>query len=215
MKKHLVLALAALALVACGNTTTTATPTATPTTAAPTAQTITIDKDDQTELKAAIQAGTSSTYHSEPVAFETDNTKWTYGPDAGLANVANNPEYGARNVFQFKKNTGVVSNSEALVPGYSKVTVKFYATYASQDAQYLPVVKQGTAADTLAAVNPNEAAPVAGVDAGFIGSVNKNTGEEYKAYDYTITYNVDSAATFFSIGAGAGALYLYSIVLEA
>ena len=70
MKKHLVLALAALALVACGNTTTTA-PTATSTTAAPTAQTITIDKDDQTELKAAIEAGTSSTYHSEPCKFES------------------------------------------------------------------------------------------------------------------------------------------------
>lgn len=227
MKKYLVLALSALALVACGNVTpttaapTTAAPTtvapttAAPTTVAPTSTTVTIDKDDQTELKAAIAAGTSGTYHTDPVNFETDNTKWTYSPDAGLANAQYNAEYGARGVFQFKKNSGSVYNSEALTAGYSKVTVKFYATYETQEEKYLPVVKEGTAADALTAVTANEAAPVTGTDAGFIGSVNSNTGVEYQAYDYTITYNVKADSTFFSIGAGAGALYLYSIVLEA
>ena len=215
MKKNLLLPLIALALFACGETSTT--PTTTPTTEAPapTVTTVTIDKEDQTELKAAIEAGTSTSYHTDAVNFETDGTKWAYGPDAGLPNAQYNPAYVERGAFQFKKKTGKVYNTEALVAGYSKVTVKFYATYDSQTANYLPVVSEGTSADVLTPVTANEAAPVAGVNAGFIGSTNSSTGQEYTAYDYTVTYTVDALSTYFSIGAGDGALYLYSIVLEA
>ena len=208
MKKHLVLALAALALVACGNTTsatpTTATPTVAPTTAAPTIQTITIDKDDQTELKAAC-AG--SVYHTGVIVdFTTDGTKWAYSDQFGLPSAEYNPGYAEHNLFQAKKNAGAVYNTEALVAGYTKITVKFFAKFESQAAQYLPVVKEGTAADALTAVTADAADPLPGTAAGWSDGSNAQ-------YEYTCTYNVKADSTFFSIGAGAGALYLESIVV--
>ena len=213
MKKNLLLPLIALALVACGGATTSAgtpseTPSNTPTTVAPSrAETITIDKDDQAELKAAIEAEGESVYHASDVAFETDGTKWAYNANCGLANAEYNSEYNSRGVFQLKKNDGAMFNTEALVPGYTTVTVKFFATYATQDTKYLPVVSQGLAADALEAVTANEEAPVAGTDAGFIGSGS------YQAYDYTVTYTISAEATFLKIAAGAGAFYLQSVVI--
>ena len=211
MKKYLVLALAGLALVACGNTTpttaapTTAAPTtATPTTVAPVAAPITIDKDDQTELKAAC-AG--SVYHAGVVVnFETDGTKWAYSENFGLPSAEYNPGYAEHNLFQVKKTSGIVYNTEAVVAGYSQVTVKFFATYDSQAAKYFPVVQEGTAADALTAVTANEADPYAGTKVDWVDGTKD-------VYEYTCTYNVKADSTFFSIGAGAGALYLDSIVI--
>ena len=210
MKKYLVLALAALALVACGTQPTTATPTtatpttATPTTAAPTIQTITIDKDDQTELKAAC-AG--SVYHTGVVVnFETDGTKWAYSEDFGLPSSEFDSGFAEHNLFQVKKKTGSVYNTEALSGGYSLVTVKFYVTYKEEAAEYLPVVQEGTAADALTAVAVNEATPYAGE------KVDWTNGTK-DVYEYTCTYNVKAESTFFSIGSGAGLLFFDSVVI--
>lgn len=190
MKKYLVLALAALALVACGTQPTTV-------------QTITIDKDDQTELKAAVGTGT---YHTDVVNFETDGTKWAYSPDFGLPTPEYNAGFAEHNLFQVKKNTGSVYNTEALSGGYSLVTVKFYVTYAEESVEYLPVVQEGTAADTLTAVAVNEATPYAGEKVDWVNGTKD-------VYEYICTYNVKAESTFFSIGAGSGALYFDSVVI--
>ena len=205
MKKYLVLALAALALVACGPPPTTATPTtATPTTAAPTVQTITIDKDDQTELNEACAGGV---YHAGVVVnFETDGTKWAYSPDFGLPNAEYDSGFAEHNLFQVKKKTGSVYNTEALSGGYSLVTVKFYVTYEKEAAEYLPVVQEGTTADALTAVAVNEATPYEG------DKVDWTNGTK-DVYEYTCTYNVKAESTFFSIGAGAGLLFFDSVVI--
>ena len=219
MKKHLVLALAALALVACGNsgtpTNTPSTPAETPTTAAPTtaapttapvASTVTIDQNDQTELKAACNG---AVYHSADVEFTSDGATWVYSPDFGLAG-SNNAEYQARNVFQVKKSTGKLYNTTALPGGYTKATIKYYATYASQDgAGRFLTVNQGLSANPTTAAPAVESFPLSGTDAGFIGSGT------YQAYEYTVTYTLDAAATYFSFDASTqNAVYLISIVLE-
>ena len=215
MKKNLLLPLIALALFACGETSTpaTQTPTEAP---APSVQTITIDKDDQAELKAAIEdpSNSSSVYHGSDVAFTTDGTNWKYSPDCGLANAANNAGYAEHNLFQLKKSSGYIANTEALAPGYTKAIVSFYAVYASQATQYLPVVSEGTAADQLLAVDPVTEGFEVDAEGKYVGTeAGWNDGSK-AAYSYVFEYNLDATSTFFQIKAGSGALYLASVVLQ-
>ena len=216
MTKNLLLPLIALALFACGETTTT--PGGQPTETPAQVQTITIDAADQTELKAAIEADAASTvYHSEEVAFETDGTKWAYGADAGLANASNNAGYAEHNLFQIKSSksssNNYIVNTEALAAGYTKATVTFYATYASQAAQYLPVVSEGAAADQLSAVDPVTEGHETDAEGKYVGTPAGWQDGKYEANVYVFEYNLDKTSTFFKFTAGQGALYLASIVL--
>lgn len=213
MKKHLVLALAALALVACGGNTPPTTPaaptTATPTTVAPQATVITINADDQTELKAACNG---EVYHSDVVNFTTDGTAWAFTANCGLPKAEYNPGYAEHNLFQLKKNAdGAIYNTEALTAGYSKATVTFYAKYDGQEEKYFPVVSEGTAADALIAANHTatidaSTGKLAGEAAGWSDGANAQ-------YKYTVEYTLSPSSTFFKVASGAGALYLESIVL--
>ena len=214
MKKNLLLPLIALALFACGETSTpaTQTPTEAP---APSVQTITIDKDDQTELKAAIAdpSNTSSVYHAGDVAFTTDGTNWVYSKDCGLAG-SNNAGYAEHNLFQLKKSSGYIANTEALAPGYTKAIVTFYTTYDSQATQYLPVVSEGLAADQLLAVSPVTDGVEVLEDGTFPGKLAGWNDGSKEARLHKFEYNLDATSTFFQVKAGAGALYLESVVLQ-
>ena len=108
--------------------------------------------------------------------------------------------------MQFKKQTTGLTNTTAIA-GVTKITLNWANTYATQDAQYLPVVKAGADAASLTAVTANEAAPVAGT------KTDLKNGD-YNVYTYVTTYNITDGNSFFAFGAGSGACYITSIVIE-
>lgn len=81
-----------------------------------------------------------------------------------------------------------------------------------KEKKYFPVVSKGTASDALIVANHK-----ATIDA----TKNKLADEaagwsdgSNAQYKYTVEYTLSASSTFFKVVSGAGALYLYSIVLE-
>ena len=119
--------------------------------------------------------------------------------------------YFEQNALQFRKQghengeAGVISVTEAV--SASKITIHWFATYASEETKYQPVVLTGDKADAITTnVAANEGSPVQGVKA------NAKEGER-DAYNYTTTYNI-SGKNFFAVSAPNGAMYVKDIIIH-
>lgn len=108
---------------------------------------------------------------------------------------------------------GVISNFDPIIA--SKITVHFLATFDSEGADYLPVVKTGDKASNLTtSVSCNEGSSQTGKSTGGKEFVKTNNFEGDKdVYSYTCTYNI-SGKNFFSVGAGQGAMYVTDIIIH-
>ena len=104
---------------------------------------------------------------------------------------------------------GAITNDSAL-SGITRIECVWYATYETEGTQYFPVVKQGTAAGSLAAVAADQTAELTGEAT---GKTHKNGDKTYSIYKYTTTYTV--SGSFFSLeGPSGGAGYVASFTLK-
>lgn len=123
--------------------------------------------------------------------------------------------YNEQGALQFRKanhetgTPGVIQNYDPIIA--SKITIHWFATYASEPSQYHPVVKIGDKFSNVGtAVSCNEGSTVSGVDT---GSKQYMNNDDREVYLYTTTYNL-SKKHFFSIGAPNGAMYVKDIVIH-
>ena len=122
--------------------------------------------------------------------------------------------YGVLDAFQFRANTKTLVN-KAAISGKTKMTVVWFATYATEATQYFPTLQAGTEADDLTSVTANERDTATGTKVeGFhhvIGS--KPTKSIVDVWVYKTTFNLGSN-TFFKIGAGTSASVIHEIFFE-
>ena len=123
--------------------------------------------------------------------------------------------YYEQHALQFRKTghekgAGIITVAEPVIA--SKITVHWYATYATEASQYHPVVFVG---DTDTAVNTkvscNEGSTVTGVKT--TGKERGSDNKDHEVYDYTTTYNI-SGKHYFAISAPNGAMYVKDIVIN-
>lgn len=176
---------------------------------------------DRTDLVNSHAIEDGKTYPKAAYTFTTDEVTFNASVGVGIktSDDKDHPNanfYYESNSMQFKRNSGLVSNSDA-VEGATKITINWFATFASEGDQYLPKVKVGDAAgSTSTAVTANEATPVKGTKTGHkqVTSVkiadNEYEDQEKDAYFYQTTYTI-SGHSFFSVGDSGGATYIKSI----
>lgn len=160
----------------------------------------------------------SSIYASADYSFTTDGVSFnaTAGVGQKTANGSGQGNYyNEQGLMQFRKANhanggGVVTVAEAV--SKSTVTVHWYATYATEDSQYHPVVKVGDSVDAvLTSVACNEGTTLTGT---LVEGVKEYSGNQDRdVYAYTTTYTI-SGHSYFSIGAPNSATYIKDIVIS-
>lgn len=160
----------------------------------------------------------SSIYASADYSFTTDGVSFnaTAGVGQKTANGSGQGNYyNEQGLMQFRKANhanggGVVTVAEAV--SKSTVTVHWYATYATEDSQYHPVVKVGDSVDAVStSVACNEGTTLTGT---LVEGVKEYSGNQDRdVYAYTTTYTI-SGHSYFSIGAPNSATYIKDIVIS-
>ncbi|MDY6276515.1 MAG: hypothetical protein SPL75_03450 [Bacilli bacterium] len=160
----------------------------------------------------------SSIYASADYSFTTDGVSFnaTAGVGQKTANGSGQGNYyNEQGLMQFRKANhanggGVVTVAEAV--SKSTITVHWYATYATEDSQYHPVVKVGDSADAVStSVACNEGTTLTGT---LVEGVKEYSGNQDRdVYAYTTTYTI-SGHSYFSIGAPNSATYIKDIVIS-
>ena len=157
-------------------------------------------------------------YPQDDYSFTLETFKFdaTAGVGQKTAEKSGGNYYNEQGCLQFRaannaKGGGVITNYDPIIA--SQITIRWFATYASEAKQYQPVVKAAESADAVegsTALTANEGATVNGTETG--GKQAKNN-TDYDVYAYTTTYNI-SGKNFFSIAAPNGAMYVKDIVIN-
>ena len=106
--------------------------------------------------------------------------------------------------MQFKKGgAGYIENVDAL-SGYTKVTIKWHATFASEGTQYFPVVKCGSASASGTAAC-EQTAEISGTALG----VKDQNGKD--VYVFTTSYVLNASDAYFRVTSGTSASYIEKI----
>lgn len=138
-------------------------------------------------------------YPTESNNFTVNNVSFTANNGVGVASSSYNAGMNALKCMQFNKaengdrKKGAITNSAAL--SVTTVEITWYATYASEDTQYFPIVKAGAAANSLSAVSCNQTSTLTGESTG-------TKDGSYDIYKYVTTYNV-SGKGFLSLEGSA------------
>ena len=160
----------------------------------------------------------SSIYASADYSFTTDGVSFnaTAGVGQKTANGSGQGNYyNEQGLMQFRKANhekggGVITVAEAV--SKATITVHWYATYASEESKYHPVVKVGDSADAISTnVACNEGTNLNGT---LVEGVKEYSGNQDRdVYAYTTTYTI-SGHSYFSIGAPNSASYIKDIVIS-
>lgn len=166
---------------------------------------------DINDIKDHVESG--KTYPTAAFDFTTDGVSFsaTAGVGVKTAERSGGNFLNDNNSLQFKKDTGTVAVKEAVTA--TKVTVHWFATYASETSQYHPKVKTGSSASAITtSVSCNEGTTVNGVKTGGVQAKtgSDNVTKDYDVYFYTTTYTI-SGSSYFSVGDSGGATYIHDI----
>ena len=173
----------------------------------PAGDTVAISKED---IESYMEEG--KTYPTNAYSFTTDGVTFNASNKVGLktSNTSGGNYYYEQGLMQFQATNGVITVGTAC--NFSQIVVHWYATYASEAQQYHPVVKVGDSASALnTSVTCQEGSTLEGT---LVADVKEYSGgSDRDVYSYTSTYNI-SGNSYFSIGAGSGALYVKDIVIS-
>ncbi len=138
----------------------------------------------------------------------------TAGVGHKTSNTSGGNYYYEQKALQFRKANhesggGVITVAQETT--YSKVTVNWLATYATEASQYHPVVKVGSSAAAITTNVPcNEGTEVSGTSTGGVENVNNADRDVYR---YVTTYTI-SGNSYFAIMSQNNAMYITSIIVE-
>ncbi len=214
MKKSFVLLpLLAFALVGCGGNNTSSSSTSGSTSTGP------VGGNFDITLQTTGYDASEYTYSLDPVDFEAGGVAWTTsgkgsdnkGTFGGVTQTYNPDWYAAvpTGIMQIKRQTGYLENVGAL-SGFTKVTIKWHATYATEGTTYFPVVKCGADKAALANASCEQTTELSGTSLGVKDGKEGET-DRHDVYVYTTSYVVSSSDAYFKVMSGASASYIEKI----
>ena len=171
---------------------------------------ITINKED---IQSFVPSG--STYPTEAYSFTTDGVSFdaTVGVGLKAANTSGGNYYNEQGAMQFRKQSDTKGGGTLTVKSAvskTTITIHWFATYASEESKYHPVVMVGDSASDISTNVPcNEGTTINGVAAG----TDVNEGN-FAAYNYTTTYTISGHSYFKVQSPAENAMYVKDIVIS-